>query len=378
MTNSCTTPIHQQADQLPLYRAYPSLAITVPRIPLCTLPTPVQKAPQASQALGIDLWIKRDDLTDPEFGGNKKRKLEFLYADALGKNARAVIVQGSAGSNFVVAAAHAAQHVGLICYAALKPQHNAHGVRKNLRLLHHYGAKIHMYDSLDARTQGIIYLVLEHKRAYGDSPYIIPAGGSYPIGVVSYVNAAFELKEQILQGLMPEPDYIYVSSGSMGTAAGLILGARAAGLKSIIVPVCVEPEDATTYADNVCTLLAQTNDLLCAADPTFPRYTFTAADIPVIFDCSTEDYGLFSPEGMAAKKFLHETEGITLDGTYTANGFRGVMQDARSGKLQGKTVLFWHTYCAHAVIQDDNYKELPIDAHTFLSKKCNLGSRLIN
>ena len=59
-------------------------------------PTPLQEMPRLSKLLGGPrLFVKRDDMTDLAFGGNKARKLEFLFADAKRKGADVVISVGA-------------------------------------------------------------------------------------------------------------------------------------------------------------------------------------------------------------------------------------------------------------------------------------------
>ncbi len=47
------------------------------RLALAHLPTPLQRPERLARALGLDLWIKRDDMTGGPEAGNKIRKLEF-------------------------------------------------------------------------------------------------------------------------------------------------------------------------------------------------------------------------------------------------------------------------------------------------------------
>ena len=47
----------------------------LPRVRLAHLPTPLDHCPRLGEALGgVDVWIKRDDLTGLAFGGNKTRQ----------------------------------------------------------------------------------------------------------------------------------------------------------------------------------------------------------------------------------------------------------------------------------------------------------------
>ena len=75
--------------------------MSLPRFPLLTLPTPLHLLPRVSEDQGVEVWIKRDDLTGLALGGNKGRKVEFLVADALKQGAEVVLTCGSSDSNFI-------------------------------------------------------------------------------------------------------------------------------------------------------------------------------------------------------------------------------------------------------------------------------------
>ena len=233
----------------PLFDAFPQLRSKVSHVQLADLPTPIEVLPNFAQHLGFThIYIKRDDLTGKIleggsrlFGGNKIRKLEFLMADALFNGAQSVMTWGMSGSNHVVATAACADYLGLKCFAMLRAQHNSYTVRRNLALMNYYGAQLHMLTGKEIRDLASTYIFFKEKSDNGSYPYFIPTGGSTPVGVLGYVNAAFELKEQIKKGVMPEPDRIYVAAGTFGTIAGLLLGAKLAGLKSKIIGVGIEP-----------------------------------------------------------------------------------------------------------------------------------------
>lgn len=52
------------------------------KVSFLNTPTPLERLPRISEELGLDFYIKRDDLTNLGVGGNKLRKLEYLLADA--------------------------------------------------------------------------------------------------------------------------------------------------------------------------------------------------------------------------------------------------------------------------------------------------------
>lgn len=349
-----------------LFKAFPALEESIPYRSLGNLPTPVQKI----ESLG-NVWIKRDDLSGRPFGGNKVRKLEFLLPDALEKNHSGIFVRGYAGSNFVCCASLYAQICGLDCVCLLFPQRNTTYLRRNLKLSYYWGAQQHfLVNFMDATVKNNVVAELfeQYHQATGNRLYRIEAGGSDIVGTLGFVNAAFELKEQIDAGLLPEPDYIYSTVGSCGTAAGLFLGLRAAGLKSVIVPICIEEEESPTHAAKLAQLATEAGKKLVKADPTFPLITATENDFPVRFEFVGEGYAAISPEEHDAIKMLSELEGIKLDGTYTGKTFTALLHDLETTNMKDKVILFWDSFSSGTfseIVDTIPYTDLPKEFHYF-------------
>ncbi len=209
----------------------------------------------------------------------------------------------------------------------------------------------------------------DYKQRYGSVPYVIPVGGSCPLGVIGYVQAACELKDQIDAGLLPLPDRIYVTLGSGGTAAGLLLGLKAAGIKTKVYFVLDEPEtEPGRMIQKVHRLFTQTNELLHSLDSTFTLYTLEAQDYEVFSDTSGEGYGLFTQEVVDAITCIYEQEHIRLDGTYTGKCAAKLLQHLAAGQGKRQTVLFWDTFCGESFEEkcaSVNYKELPQALHYY-------------
>jgi len=212
-------------DMIPLFEQYSLLRERLPYISLGELPTPVQKLEQLGTELGVSqLYIKRDDLSGKLYGGNKPRKLEFILGSALRSGTKEVITFGGAGSNHALATAIYARQAGLKSISMLMLQPNARYVRRNLLMSHYCGAELHSCGAQleSVRNMPLVYLatickLLQCRLKSGCFPQLIPPGGSSALGVIGFVNAALELKEQIANGDIPEPEYIYVACGTMGT-----------------------------------------------------------------------------------------------------------------------------------------------------------------
>lgn len=363
---------HAISSQTPLTRAFPGLAHKLPHIVLGDLPTPVQRLKTCGDVLHLqNLYIKRDDLSGKKnddgphlFGGNKVRKLEFFLADALNHDAQTVLTFGCAGSNHVVATATYAQFLGLSCIAMLKPQPNSPFVQRNLLLMGAAQAELH-YTSHEERPRATELAVIAYQEKHGVVPYQIPTGGSCALGVIGFVNAVFELSEQIERGEMPHPDFLYVAAGSCGTIAGLMLGAKAAGLKIDIVGVCVEPEEVQgEFRKNVMKLFCETNQMLHSIDAAFPLFEIDPDEISLVYGMCGTGYGKSFEPAQRAIELLAETELIQLDGTYTGKAFSALVCDAQDNRFPADAVvLFWNSYCGGEVsslYSFNDYHQLPV------------------
>jgi len=364
---------------IPLFERYPLLREKLAYVPLGEFPTSVQKLERLGSQLGISqLYMKRDDLSGKLYGGNKPRKLEFILGDARRSEAKEVMTFGCAGSNHALATAIYARQVGLKSISMLMPQPNARYVRRNLLMSQHCGAELHLCGTglESAMNMPLVYTaatyqLLRHRLNAGRFPYFIPPGGSSLLGVAGLVNAALELRGQIVSVEMPEPEYIYVACGTMGTAAGLTLGLRAAELGGRVVSAAVSGERYTNTRAMIG-LINKTNSLLCSLDASFPRFEFSETDVDIRHDCFGQRYALFTNEGMEAVSLMRECEGIELDGTYTGKTLAALRHDANNGSLQGRTVLFWNTLNSRDFsddIADVDYHDLPHAFHRYFGEE---------
>ncbi len=354
--------------KLPIYSAFSNLQQTLPRLELGNLPTPIERLPALEDTFNnkVQLYVKRDDLTgktvngNQRFGGNKVRKLEFLLADAMQKGCRTVMTYGAAGSNHATATASCAQLCDLHCINLLTPQIPSWVVQRNLLLMKEYGAEIILNPNPALRSMQTVCSFVQSQFERDEMPYLIPTGGSCPLGVIGFINAAFELKEQIKNGLLPEPDYIYHAAGSGGTTAGLMLGLIAAGLTTEVRSVAVEPEDRyDPLKKQIKELLNETGRLLHTLDETFPMLTFLDGDVNLNYKFTGKKYGACTKEGDAATALMKTCGNIQLDVTYTAKACAAMLHDLNSGVLDGKVVLFWNTFCGSVEPKSKDFSTMP-------------------
>lgn len=338
----------------PLFDQYPELKNRLSYISFSCLPTPIHHASHLEDFYDNQcaIYIKQDGVVKPLghtqvfCGGNKIRKLEYLLADAIAQGYRSVLTFGAAGSNHALQTSICAEMLGLKAICLLFPQPNSWVVQRNL-LLHAYHDTILYYcTNKELRGTYAAMICYDHKQRYGSWPYIIPFGGSNEIGAIGYVQAVFELAEQIKIGLMEEPDDIYVTFGSGGTAIGLLLGLHLAGLNSHLHMIVEEPADITRIEAKIERLFYATNKYLSDKDSSIPFCFLDHAQYTVVSDCGGQGYGVATEEGVQAEQILLNTENILLDQTYTAKAFSALIRDLEEGSCYGKTILFWNTFCS--------------------------------
>lgn len=344
----------------------------LPWLPLSALPTPLTEARGLAGVLGCaSFHVKRDDLTNARYGGNKVRKLELLLADAQARGAKTVLTFGAAGSNHCLATAIHGAAAGFRCISMLVPQHNAHSVRRNLLCGHRAGAVLDLRLGKARVALGTAAHFKDALLGEGIFPSVFPPGGSSPLGALGYVNAALELAEQVAAGDCPEPDVLYVASGTMGTCVGLALGLSLTPLKTRVMGVAVtkppytSEAKATALHGSMAKLLGGLAPGLAAGiAPLSGNFTLRQGFLG-------EDYALYCEAGMEAVRLAHDLAGLKLEGTYTGKALSAALHDGRAGALRGKHVLFWNTYNSadfSAEIAELDYHELPAALHRFFEE----------
>jgi D-cysteine desulfhydrase len=316
---------------------------TLPRFPLAHLPTPLEALPRISCELGgPELFIKRDDQTGLSLGGNKARKLEFLVGQALAQGADTLVTAGGAQSNHCRQTAAAAAKAGLKCELILngtKPD-LANG---NFLLDELLGATSHWI----TRPQRVATLkgLPEQLRAQGRKPYVIPVGGSNGVGATGYVLAMLELAEQ-LRISKRSVDHIVFGTSSGGTQAGMVVGAKVAGLTAKLHGVGIDKDDRDLgpYEEELAQIANETAGYIGC------ETRFTKADFNVVYGYVGGGYGVVGDLEREAIRLAASREGIILDPVYAGRAFGALVDLIRKGVFKrGETVLFWHTGGAPAL-----------------------------
>lgn len=320
--------------------------LSKPKAALGFFPTPVHRLEKLSEETGVNLFLKRDDLTGFSlFGGNKIRKLEYLIGDAIAKGCDTVFTFGATQSNHAMQTVTACRKYGLtpILYLVAIVDPAEEDLRANMLLDKVLGAEIHII-SMDGKTEEeaedlAVKLAEKHRErleAEGHKCCMVPMGGASPIGSAGFVSGFVELTRQMHE-IDQHADYIFHSSGTGGTLAGLIAGKKLIHSDSSIISINASPKPIEHYSKTaklaVDTLTYLGSDTIVSADDLY-------------FDQHYYAPGYEKPNEMASSaiKLLARTEGILLDPVYTAKAFAGMLDYIHTGKItQNSTVVFWHT-----------------------------------
>jgi len=363
-------------DVLAIERRFPQLHGRLPRVTLTRLPTRTQRLTRLGDELGIPrLWVKHDDESGAIYGGNKPRKLEFILGDVRARGKSSVMTFGGIGTHHGLATALCARSIGVRVILGLLKQPLTEQVRDSLLLHHAAGAELFYAPTLPrlaARALGICARELRR----GALPYIIPTGGSSPLGTLGYVNAAFELQEQVRAEELPEPDWIFAPVGSGGTVAGLVAGAKLAGLRSRVVGVMVTdifPPNAARLAR----LANKSLGLLHRHAAEIEPVRVTAEDFRLVAGYVGPGYGAPTEAGRWARELIAALEGIALETTYTAKCLAAMIDAAALPEYRDSRVLFWNTYSSVDLAARlgplPDYRQLPPVFHQFFTTSPEAG-----
>ena len=283
--------------------------------------------------MGIDLWIKRDDMTGFAGGGNKGRKLEYLMGQAKAMGATAVVSCGASQSNFVRQLGAACSVLGMRCAVATMDAPYETLDRKvsgtlsqggNVDLDQWFGIERHVFadgtwEELEAQADGIVR-VLEDA---GETVLRVPLGGSSVGAVHAFVEAGREVDGEF--------DWVVTASSSGSTHVGLAHAFRGTGTKVLGVSADPEPE-----------ILDDLVDLSARYAVAFGGEALGREEILFSLDYVGSGYGVPSEAGQDAMRLMAMREGILLDPIYSGKAFAGLVDLVGRGEIGGR-VLFWHT-----------------------------------
>lgn len=322
-----------------------------PREKLIHTPTPFEPLEDLTRTLnGPGIFIKREDLTGLAFGGNKSRKLEFIIPDVLEKGADVIITWASIQSNWCLQTSAAARKFDITPILVLFKTYDLPDEYDGNLLLDlildadiriKKGTKGKVFS--DSEIEAAINEVVEEVKKRGQVPYVAPVGGSMaswsmekPLGAISYVNTFVEMLEQA-EALGVDLDHVILATGSGGTQAGLVVGAKALRPETRILGISVL-EEKESFSRDVLTIARETVQALDLG------LDILEEDV-IVFDKYIQDgYGIVNKNVVEAVRLFATKEGIFIDPVYTGKALIGLIDLIEKGFFKpDEKLVFMHT-----------------------------------
>ena len=328
-----------------LYKEYPGLADTIPRAELGNWPTPLQPLKKLSLYLGGNsIYIKRDDLSNSLYGGNKIRKLELILADARRRGCRDIITAGGLGSNHVVATAALGKEFGIKVIGLFFCQPVTERVRDNLLLEHSFGTEMHFVKDYPGLVLGYIRSYIRSSMT-GRKPLLLMPGGSSNLTTIGYINCVLEINKQLENTSAGRPAAIFTAAGTGGTAAGLLAGLALSRTEAklhavrVVRPKILTASRITRLASGSLKRLAKQN---IDISPVNRRYLEDRLVLETNY--LGPGYGFCTEKAIEAINLFRELEGIELEDCYTAKTAAALIDYCRTnGESEKRPVVFIHT-----------------------------------
>ncbi len=374
-----------------LFDVYPNLEGKVPWISILTgIPSNVDRLTELESYLKLndgEIYIKRDDKDHKIYGGNKLRKFEFIFGEALKKKKKGIITLGGIGTNHGAACAIISKELDLKCELFLSLQPISWHVQRSLLLFHYFGAKLHFTKMFELGVLKSLLFRMIHPKYYlmsiGGSPLF---GIGTSLGTIGFINAIFELKNQISEGILPEPDVIFVAAGSSGTASGLTAGCKLLGLKTKVYPVNVS-RDIIVNPKNLIRIANKSIKYLRKRDKSIPDVQVDKGDFDMIKGYLGSNYGVKTVKSQEAVDLVYDLEGkklgLKLETTYTGKAMAAMLDFFEKEENKSKKVLFWNTYNSNDLDKylrktEFDYEKLPKKFHKYYEEQAFQCWRLAN
>lgn len=321
-----------------MFEAFPGLARAVPWLPLAHAPTAVEPCTALEAWLGRGgVYMKRDDLVSPLYGGNKVRRYEFVLAAARARNKKRIVTVGGLASTQVMATALFGRALGFDVTAILFDQPVTPFARDAVRGFCGAGADLR-YGGGYLGTVARSYAAWRERR---DESYFIMPGAAGPLANVGYIDAMLELGAQVERGEAPRPDCIVLPTGSSGTLVALALGAAWLGWDTEIIGVRI----TTALACNRLTVNAvmrRTDNFLARADARWKRIAHRTR-YRLYGGALGKGYGYPTPEAEDGAARVLELTGAPGEVTYSGKALAGLREIGKLPAYRDKTLLLWNT-----------------------------------
>lgn len=299
------------------------------RVTFNSYPTPIE---YYGDIHNNNIYIKRDDLTEPALGGNKTRKLELFLADAKNKNADYIVTYGAAQSNHCRLTVAAATKLGFKALLILAKNESIN-FNGNFMIYKLFGAEIVWTDT--ENVPETIENTLKELKDKGLNPYFIQGGGHGNLGTHAYKLAIEEIHEQEHE-MNISFDYLFHASGTGTTQAGLIAGKLINNIDTSIIGISVarnEERGKEVIEESIIDYFEEHNK----------RINIPENEITFIDDFIGKGYADIYPEIITTIKNVAKNSSLLLDPVYTGKAFYGMLKYLEQNEIKDSKILFIHT-----------------------------------
>lgn len=316
----------------------------LPRCALCHLPTDIQRLeyPVSFGVLNNEIYIKRDDLTLPVFGGNKARKHEFVFGNLLSQNRKGIVWSSSPISNEFRIVSYFGNKLGreVILVTWTDSDENIR-CSPNLSAAIRYGAKIFAYSS-QSREQ---YIFETLAREYSQNGFYVQSVYDEALGAISYVKCGEEINRYMRETDV-NFDYIFVCS-SGATQVGLEIAKRVFDWNTEIVGInhtyWLDAGSMTTHLNTIWQEALKILKIALDRPQFHNEVNYAVAGLEISKELRNPIPG-YGRAGDCILELCTQFEidvGILLDPFYSGKAFYGMLNFLR--RVSDKTALFMHT-----------------------------------
>jgi D-cysteine desulfhydrase len=319
-----------------LAAAHPLLADRLQKSAIADLPTPVSSVQFDTRKGPRTISIKHDDVSNAYYGGNKIRKLEYIFRRAEERGAKRIATFGAIGSNHALATAIFATRFGFECTCLLGHQRCTPNIPKTLNMHRRIGTEIVRYGGKVNR------LATCRRYLQGRQCWVVPMGGSSWLGAVGFVNAGLEIAHQVASGEIAAHHRIYIANGTMGSSAGLALGLAMAKLPTELHAIRVVDSHIASPR-SFERLTNKTAMMLNRMDPSIPADLADHTHVCWRNEFVAGGYAFADRVTENAIGVAGQSLGLKLETTYTGKAMAALLHDLASRKYAGESYLFWNT-----------------------------------
>ena len=166
----------------------------------------------------VELYIKREDLTDPYISGNKYRKLKYNLISAKEQGKQILLTFGGAYSNHIHAVAYAGYKFGFKTIGVIRGEEHL-PLNPTLKDATYFGMSLYYLSRSEYRDKSSKRIIEQLKTKFGDF-YLVPEGGSNALAVKGCT--------EILNKSEKSFDHICCACGTGGTIAGITVSMNGA------------------------------------------------------------------------------------------------------------------------------------------------------